>query len=771
MKPSKVLILFSLFFAANNVNCQIFTVSGYIGDSLTKETLYNAYIINQVNNTVVLSNDKGYYSLSAEKGLISLIYSYVGYEPKSLTFKIAKDTLVDIYLVPIKIKEVTVTANAEPLFKQALLGKTNFTIKEIESIPSLAGEPDLMKSITHIAGVSGGREGYSNIYVRGGDRGQNLILLDGVKLYNTNHLGGFMSLFNSDIIKSVDIYKGGFPAGYGGRASSVIYIQSREGNKTKLSGKYSIGILQSKVLLEGPIKSDKTSFLFALRGSYLDILTLPVRIKYLNGQTNSILGYTFTDLNFKLTQNVNNKRKLTLGIYSGQDLMSAIERGKYDLTSDKMNIVNTAIYLDGTNIIGAKLFSKSQLIYSSYRNSYLVSDELETSVENYLSKLENKSHLNEVSYKNQLSWYPANALNIRGGFEASVYGFSPSEFHVRQNDYTNNISFDTIYGIQNRLRSLESSLYLESELDVSNRFTINTGLRATYYRFNNHSDINLEPRLSIRMLIAEKLSAKASFTKMTQNNLALISNYEGFEREVWLPATDALPGQNAFQYSIGIFGDFEKIHLEYGIEAYIKELSEMYYFRAPAEVFEDFSQLQNYITTGGTGNSVGTEITAMFNYPKLSVSLAYTLAKTTRRFKDINNNMEFPSDFDRRHDLSLQTSYIISKKYILNAHFIYSSGTPFTFPESYSPDNNFYYGYFNYGEMNNVRLPDYHRLDFGLERHGLTRKGRKKKFTINIYNAYARQNPVYIYQNPDNGRTYQKSLISFLPTISYSVEF
>ncbi|HUS86470.1 MAG TPA: carboxypeptidase-like regulatory domain-containing protein [Bacteroidales bacterium] len=764
-------LLIVLFYTSTLTFGQTITVNGFVLDSVSKEPLFNAYLVDQKDNTVILTNERGFYNLSTKTGTVELKVSYVGYEPSFINITVNKDTSFNIFLAPLVLEEITIIANQEPLFKQALLGKTRIPVKEIQSIPSLAGEPDLLKSITHLPGVSGGREGYSDIYVRGGDRGQNLILFDGVKLYNTNHLGGLISLFNTDAVKSVDLYKGGFPAQFGGRASSVIDVQTREGNKTRFSGKYSIGILQSKIMLEGPLKSEKTSFLFALRGSYLDILTLPIRIKYNNGGISGMVGYTFVDLNLRINHQINNKRKFTLGIYSGHDLMSAEEKGKYDYTEDRMKIGNSAIYLEGTNILSSKLFLRSQLIYSSYRNRYLLSNELHTTLEDYQTMTENRSHIDEVAFKTQSTWYPTNRLKIKGGIDLSAYTFSPGEFSIKQYDYYNQLYFDTISGITNNLRSFESSVFVENDLEFSPRFNLYSGIRATYYTYNNHFDFSIEPRLSLRVLIADKLSAKASFTKMTQNNLALVSNYQGFEREVWIPATDSLPRQIAYQYSFGLFGEVDKINLEFGLEAYYKQLSELYYFRSPTGVFEDFSQLSNYIVTGGRGKSIGAEFTAIYNTPHLSVSLAYTLSKSTRQFIHINNNEIFPSDFDRRHDLSIVTRYRISKRYTLNTNFIFSSGTPFTFPESYTPVNQFYYGYFNYNRINNVTLPDYHRLDLGLERHGMTKNGRKKKFLFNIYNVYARQNPVYIYQNPDNGKTYQKSMFSILPTISYSVEF
>lgn len=755
----------------NTAYSQEKTLRGYVYDSLSLNPVYNSYIINRNNNDIVLTNEYGFFVYTTQDDTLKIECSHVGYEPFKLDFAVNQDTILKLLLQPVKLKEVKVTAASEPAYKQALLGKVMFSMEEVESIPSFIGEPDLMKAITHTPGVSGGREGFSNIYIRGGGRGQNLILSDGVKLYNTNHLGGFLSAINSDVIKDIDIYKGGFPARFGGRSSSVIDIHTREGNKFDLKGKYSVGVLQSAFLLEGPLKTDKTSFLFAARGSYLDLLTIPYRIKYNRGNAGSMLGYTFADFNFRVDHKFNRGRKLSLILYQANDIMDSEDGHSIHYLSEGMKIRNSSINLITTNSPAPEIFTRSQLIYSGYSSKYYAIDNNNNIPDKYESYFENKSVLNEINIKYQLSWYPDNRFTFKTGFDGNMNLYSPGISRAQINYITTQTSYDTITGLKYKQKSYQAAAFIEGDIVLSSKVNINSGIRLSFYNSGLFHDFSLEPRMSLRILLSDNISVKTGITKMSQNSHPLISNYQGFEKEIWIPATDSLPTQQAIQYSTGIFGLIEPLNIEFSLEGYYKVLSNSYFFRPSVSVFEDYSELSKYLTAGGKNKSYGIELSTRYTIKKLLLDLSYTFSKSTLQFESLNNGKAFPSDFDRRHDLSLVSRLKISDQSFINARFVFSSGTPFTLPVSYNPNNIFFEGYYNYSMINNVRLPSYHRLDIGLEKQGITKKGNTKILKINIYNIYARQNPVYIYLDSYTGDIYQKALFTILPTISYSVNF
>ena len=750
---------------------QSYVVSGYVYDSTSTNPVYNVYVINPENSTGVITNESGYFSYESKTSLLRLDFSYVGFKSRSITFNLKRDTIIKVVLSPIEIKEVVVFGNTEPLFKQTLLGKINIPIKEIEAIPSFIGEPDIMKAITFKPGISSGQEGRSNIFVRGGDRDQNLILLDGIKIYNTNHLGGYLSAFNGDIVESVDIYKGGFPARFGGRLSSVIDIKTRDGSFDKVSGKYSVGVLQSSFLLEGPLASEKTSFIVALRGSYLDILTLPIRIRYNKDRYNNMFGYSFYDINSKISHKFPNRSKLSLSIYAASDLMASKERGRTTFMKDAMQLNTRSAQLELSSPMGNKFFARTKIIYSGYSNNYQQISNANGVKEDFDLFQENLSTIRELSASEIVSYYHNSSTTLRAGIDFGVFFFSPSIYKYKFTDRIASTYIDTLIGKTYNLYAKEANAFIELDKDLTSKINFNAGVRFTAYTSGAYRYFTGEPRLSVRAMLLSGLSAKISYTRMSQGNHCLVSNYEGFEKEVWVPGSLQTPFQFSSQYAIGLFGEIKKVKMEFGLELFYKELSGLSHFISTTQVLNYYSDLAKYLHLGGTGTSKGMEVSLKYTGDKLTIESAYTLSKSTRTFESINNGQAFPSNYHKTHDFSSTLRYKLTKRTVLNTGFVYSSGVPFTFPESYSPEGIFFDGYYNYSGINNVRLPAYHRLDVGLERHGITRKGNKNILYLNIYNAYARKNPVYIYKREDTGKVYQKSLFSILPTISYSVKF
>ena len=747
------------------------TISGYIRDKDTYEVLSSANFFEVMAKAGVASNSSGYYSFTLPAGKVTIQASHVGYQPVIVEFNLQSDTTINFLLSIILLDEVVITSGQTATFKQSATGINIIPASTIKSIPSLIGEPDIIRAVTFIPGVSEGREGIAGFYVRGGDRGQNLILLDGAKIYNTNHLGGFVSLFNSDIIKSADMYKGGFPSRFGGRASSVLDIHTKEGNKHEFHSKFKVGILQSSLLCEGPLKSQRTSYLVAIRASYFDLLLLPLRIKVKADGRGDLFGYTFADINLKVNHEVNNKNKLFANFYSGLDLQGSSYNGLNEASDDDLLIRTNLLTLGHTFVPGKKTFLKNSLIISGYGNRISAYYSENTPHEQYFTRTSSQSSIRELTFKSILDWNPDVAHSIKAGAELNNYSFLPGKLHQEYEDLLIKHRFDTIFGTSSWLKSSELSLFFEDDYTVCNALKVYAGIRSSGYFYKKSVNISLEPRLSLRLMLSENVSAKISYTRMTQYNHSLWSNYQGFERDVWIASTDSIPAQTANQYSGGVYGNLTELNTEFGLEVYYKNMNDLIDYNSTSSNFDDFSNVNSRIVRGGRGWSYGLEFMASRDISPVFLSLSYALSWSYRQFDELNNGEKFPSRFDRRHNLSIVARYKPDNKYVINAQFHCSTGTPFTLPESYVNNNRFSYGYFLYSGINNMRLPLYHRLDLGIDRKGKTKKGNVKTTSLNFYNVYARQNPVYIYYSPGTGKVYQKCLFSIIPSITYSIEF
>jgi hypothetical protein len=754
---------------------QNFTINGYVRDAETGEALLFANCFDSTTFKGTITNPYGFYTLSLPKGKVRIVVSYVGYKDKLLGFVLTKDTTVSFELESKteELQEVVVSSHI-PIHQQVIMGKITVPLKTIEAIPSFAGEADLMKAICYIPGISAGREGYSNIYVRGGDRGQNLTLLDGAKLYNTNHVGGFVSLFNSNIIKHLDVYKGGFPARYGGRASSVIDIYTKDGNRNNFHGKYNIGLLSSGLLFEGPLKKN-ISFIFAVRSSYYDLFTLPARRNYKQTGTGFYFGYTFFDINSKISWEASDKNRLFLSFFTGHDLQKSEDADKASfqesISSNKLKIHNTGISLGQNYIIAPKLFVKNSVAYSSYNNKLESYDKLTQYGSSTTDKYYSFSEINDFTIQSRFEYSPNTFHSIKTGIELSYYSFIPGMQNTFTENLNTNSTLDTTIGFVNALSAFENNIYLEDELHISGKLWLYIGIRGTSYICKDTIYYGAEPRLSFRWLITKSLSYKANYTIMNQSNHVLVNNYMGFEKEIWIAATKNLPPQKAEQISTGLFYSYGKKNIEISVEVFYKTMANLLEYHSPVDDEDNLNNIENIVAKDGKGESYGIETQIAKSEGRVNGSINYTLAWNYRQFYNLNNGKKYPFIYDRRHDLSIVSTYTISNTYSFNANFVLSSGMPFTLPEGFIKQDDFFYHYYAYSGINNRRLPLYHRLDVSLVKKGKTRKGNNKQFEINIFNVYARKNPVYIYYDSNTGKVFQKSLFSIIPTLSYSVEF
>lgn len=773
-------IILSVLFLASCIyaNAQRIVVSGYLKDDSNGESILYATCYDSISAMLTTTNTMGSFNFEVTPNhKLSLKISHLGYFSKSIEIISPTDTILIIRLKPKSelLNEVNVT-ELSSFQKHDVLGKISVPKSAIQSLPSFVGLPDLMKAITFLPGISGGREGYSNIYVRGGDRGQNLILLDGIKLYNTNHVGGFLSVINSEILKHVDVYKGGVPARYGGRASSVIDIHTMDGNKNELHGNFNIGVLNSGLLLEGPI-SEKWHFFVAGRTSYFNLFN------YVMGSTedefNQVFKYSIYDVNSKVTWQPNLKHKVSLSIFTGRDDQESGE--SYNNWAGNNNELNN--YDSGMQIatIGfsllyrakllEKLYNENLVSYSNYNNKSHSTSIRTINNNSITEKISSFSNIEDYSFKSRFDYYHSNSYTIRGGLETSYYQFVPG---LQNQTYENQhlaVVNDSTIGFSNKLQSTEFAAYLENEMDLSAKLKLIIGLRGVSYFCKDTSFFRLEPRLSLRYLVNEALSFKANYTMINQFNHVLVNNMDGFEREIWFSATKELLPQHARQAAVGLFYENSELALDLSLEAYYKRMSNLQEYRSPLLEEDNLDNISNIVASNGIGKARGFEFFAKKEFSKLNLNINYTLSWSDRKFEALNNGNWFPFIYDRRHDFSIVTLYNFSKKYSLSTNFIYTTGASVTLPIGLSKDDDLVYRYYLYGSMNNRKLPPYHRLDLSVCRKTTTKSGNISRWSMNLFNAYARINPVYVYYDSNTGKIYQKSLFRIVPTISYSYEF
>ncbi len=653
------------------------------------------------------------------------------------------------------------------------------------------GEADVIKTIQLMPGVQSGTEGTSGIYVRGGGPDQNLFLLDGVPIYNANHLFGFFSVFNPDAISNITLTKGGFPAHYGGRLSSVVDIRLKEGNMKEFHGAGSVGLIASKLTLEGPIIKDKTSFIVSARRTYLDILARPI-IRAINKQSGveGLTGYYFYDLNAKINHKFSDRDRIYLSMYHGRDRLFITEEEQWiDNDTSYRRKSESGLYwgnftsaLRWNHLYGNKLFSNVSLIYSNYKfNTF---DDTQTLVNgkydigyayNYFSGIEDYGAIIDFDYR------PAPAHAIRFGGKYLYHTFSPGIETLESTDDTLNLQFnsDPVY-------AHEYYFYGEDNFQLGSRIRANIGLHYSGFFVRDKFYHSLQPRFTGRFLITPELSFKAAFSRMDQYIHLLTNATIGLPTDIWVPATDRTRPQSSYQYASGLAYNL-KDSWYFTLEGYYKTMNNLIDYSEGSSFFEYGVEWEDKIEREGKGRSYGLEFLARKDVGKLRGWVGYTLSKAEVQFANLNNGEVYPYTYDRRHDVSIVLMYRVSDRTDISATWVYGTGKARTLAVSrYAPDNyNFgqgeYYPYSYYYNSeieyfkgkNAYREPAYHRLDIGINRHQ-EKKWGTQTWSFGLYNAYNRQNPFYLffgYDNYGNRALKQMSIFMMIPSISYSFEF
>ncbi len=772
MKKLILLACMALWLPA--MHAQQFTISGSIKDASTGEDLIGAAItVDEKPGTGAVTNVYGFYSLTLAAGTYNITAQYIGYQPVRMEVKLTKDQRFNIELKPksSSLKEVVVKADAA----NANVTKTQMSIakinpKEIEAVPVLFGEKDVLKTLQLLPGVKSGGEGSSGFSVRGGGFDQNLILLDEAPVYNASHLLGFFSVFNSDAIKDLTLYKGGIPAQYGGRASSVMDVVMNDGNSKKFGASGGIGLISSKLTVEGPIVKDKGSFILSGRRTYLDLFLL-----LSNDEAIKKSKLYFYDLNLKANYQITDRDRIFISGYFGRDNFGYGD----DFGFDWGNATGT---LRWNHLFSDKLFGNTSVIFSDYNYGF----DIGSGDEGFSLA----SGIRDYNLKQDFSYFLNSKNTLRFGGNLIYHNFTPGEISTGADA---GISIEDI----DEQFALEGALYLQNEQQLGTRWSVNYGLRYSYFNYMGEGtayDIDetgtligqkkydsgesieqfhgIEPRAAAKFLINEESSFKAGYDRNYQYLHLLSNSTSGSPTDRWVPSSNNVKPQLADQIALGYFRNFFDNKYELSVETYYKKMQNLIDYRSGAELILNGSVETELVY--GEGRAYGVEVYLRKRTGKLTGWISYTLSRSLRQFDDIDGGKEFPSRQDRIHDLSVTGIYKFNDKWTVSANFVFYTGDAVTFPSGKYSINGNTVPY--YTERNGYRFPDYHRLDLGATWVVKKTKKFESSWNVSVYNAYGRQNAYIInFQesetNPNVTEAVQISLFSVVPAISYNFRF
>jgi uncharacterized protein YerC len=828
MKKKCLILIYAFLFSLVAV-CQNITVSGYITDAKNGETLISASIFDSNSSKGTVTNSYGFYSLTIPKGVVNIQYSYVGYSNGNAQFKLSKDTVINIRLhESTELQEVVVVGSRKEIgVKGSQMSAIEVPISQIKSIPSLFGETDVIKALQLLPGVKSGTEGSAQMLVRGGGPDENLFLLDGVPVYNVNHAGGFFSLFNADALKTVTLYKGSYPARFGGRLSSVVDIRMKDGDDKKIHGNVTVGLISSKINIEGPIIKEKTTFNFSARRTYADILAQPI-IKLAasqSGATNASAGYYFYDLNAKINHKFSDNDRLYLSTYMGDDVIYADI--KENNTSYDTNTSSNRIKLDWSwgnlisalrwnHIINNKLFVNSTVTYSRYRFYMGIGTESETISRNPVSTTSEsismgyKSGIEDYSAKMDFDWSPNPNHDVKFGANYTNHTFRPGVTVFQSKPKGDSIQqlIDTTITIGNQnVYSHETMAYFEDNISINSVIKANIGLHYSNFLVQDEFYQSLQPRLGLRALLNDKLSIKAGYAAMSQYIHLLSNSNISLPTDLWVPVTKRIAPMKSEQYSAGVFYNLKNL-IDLSVEGYYKSMDNLIEYVDGASFLGSSTGWEDKVSMG-RGWAYGIEFLAQKSIGNTTGWIGYTWSKSERLFdregQVLNNGIAFPSKYDRRHDFSFVVSHKFSDRFDIGVTWVYSTGSCGTLamqnyggtdiPQS-NKWNNYGYDYSldpqkinpitttlpYVSSRNNFRYEPYHRMDIGVNFHKQLKHGRRT-INISVYNVYNQLNPFItmastkndysILSGTNNERKVltQYSLFPIIPSVSYTYKF
>ncbi|WP_020537922.1 TonB-dependent receptor [Lewinella cohaerens] len=778
------LALLLSFFARS----QSYTISGYLEDQATGEKLIAANVYDSFSGAGAVTNTYGFFSLTLPADSVALSFSYIGYQSQEERFVLSENRTLNVSLSPyVELVTVEVTAErGDRIEERTQMSRVEVPIEQIKRIPALLGEVDVLKALQLLPGVQSGGEGQNGLYVRGGSPDQNLVLLDGVPVYNVSHLLGIFSVFNADAIKNVTLTKGGFPARYGGRLSSVLEINMKEGNLQEWHGEGSIGLISSKLTLQGPIQKGKTSFLISGRRTYADLIFKPI-IKANTPPDETIdVGLYFYDLNAKIQHKINDKHRVFLSAYTGADVFTnryADEFGAFSGGIDWGNLISAARW---NWQISPKMFANTTLTYSKYEIDISAGSENfnENGPDEKFSALY-VSGIEDIGGKIDFDFIPNPNHYLRFGAGWTNHTYRPGALNFELTD-GEDFNLDTLIGSQNSY-SNELFLYVEDDFTLG-PLKINAGIHASAFAVEDEFYTSIQPRVGLRYLLDNDLAIKAGFSTMTQYINLLTSEALSLPSDLWVPSTAKIKPQQSWQVALGVAKTINDDY-ELSVEGYYKEMQNVISFKEGASFLFGLENDWQSKVTQGDGESYGLELFFQKKRGRTTGWIGYTLSWNYRQFDEINSGRKFPFRYDRRHDVSVVVNHDFSEKIGVSAAWVYGTGNAITLNTITYP-NSVYGGggspFFNEietgGEKNAFRMSDFHRLDLSVE----FRKQKPKwerKWVIGVYNAYYHRNPYYVIADTqyvrdaqgnviDEKRVFKEiSILPIIPSVSYQFKF
>ncbi|MCP1301226.1 TonB-dependent receptor [Chryseobacterium sp. S0630] len=763
----------ALCFSTLAIAQQTYSVSGTVKDKKNGELLIGVSVkVSEDPAINVVANEYGFYSLSLPEGNYTLIISYPGYQDFEQQIKVDQNIKVDLPLVPAEavakaIDEVVITGiKKDKNLTSAQMGAETLSIKNIEKLPVLFGEKDVMKTIQLLPGIKSSGEGSSGFSVRGGATDQNLILLDEAPVYNASHLLGFFSTFNSDALKDASIIKGNSPAQYGGRLSSVLDVKMKDGNNKDYNINGGIGLISSRLSVEGPIQKEKSSFIVSGRRTYADLF-LKTNKDY---KDNKLYFY---DLNLKANYQINENNRIYLSGYFGRDVLGLGDTFNTDWG-------NTTATLRWNSIISSKLFSNTSFIYSNY--------DYKISLKNDDTVFDLNSKIRDWNLKQDFTWFAGNKHSVRFGLQSIYHTLTPSSASgTTVSSFTRNPRY-----------SWENAVYINDDYKATEKLTINYGARLSMFSvlggdtFNTYENgvltdskflekgkfgktyTNIEPRISANYRINEVSSVKGGYSRNTQNLHLLSNSNSGNPTDQWIGSSYTVKPEIADQISLGYSRNFNNNNYELNAEIYYKDMKNQIDFKNGAQIgFDTGADVESELLFG-KGRAYGLELIAKKKSGKLTGWISYTLSKTERKIDGINNNEWYNARMDKTHDLSIVATYQLNPKWSFSGLFVYSTGNAVTFPTGKYELNG--QTIFQYSNRNADRMPAYHRMDLSATYEPSTNKRFRGSWTFGIYNLYGRENAYTINfeDNPDRPgttRAIQTSLFRWVPNITYNFKF
>ncbi|MBS1616628.1 MAG: carboxypeptidase-like regulatory domain-containing protein [Bacteroidetes bacterium] len=778
-----VLCLFFSIISIQVLAQQRVTVSGYIRDARSNETLPLATVYVKELGIGTQTNNYGFYSINMPAGQYTLVYSYVGYQQLIENMQIIESRTFNAELQPQRaISEVVVTAERkDENVRSTDMGTVTLDVNKMKTLPVIFGEADILKTMQLMPGVQSAGEGNSGFYVRGGGPDQNLILLDDAVVYNTGHLFGFFSVFNSDALKNVTLIKGSMPANYGGRLSSVVDVTMKDGNSKEYHATGGIGLIASRLTLEGPINKGRGSFMLSGRRTYIDLLIKPFAKGSFSGS-----GYYFYDANLKANYNFGKRDRIYLSGYFGRDKFTFASESQ-DFKA-KIPWGNSTATLRYNHLFSDKVFINTTLVYNDYKFSF------DGEQNDFAVKL--SSGIKDWNAKSDLDWFTPGNHHVKAGINYTYHTFMPNQV----SGHSDSVAFHPDNALLKYAH--EAGVYILDDFDLLPWLKVNAGLRYSWFgqvgpytrKIYDAQGIHpidstvyapgtlvksyggLEPRLNLRFALNARSSIKASAVRSYQYIHLVSNNGSTLPTDIWVPSTYFVQPQEAWQYSLGYFRNFKDNMFETSVEVYYKDMKHQIEYREGYTPSTLRDPERDFVF--GNGDAYGTEFFINKAKGRFTGWIGYTLSWTWRQFPLLNNGERFPAKYDRRHDVSLVASYKHSKRWTFSAVFVYGSGNAVTLPTNY---------YFidgqlvaQYSKLNAYRLFPYHRLDLSAVLTPQHKKPRRWQgsWAFSIYNVYSRQNPYFLYVDTRANasgvydvKVKQVSIFPILPSITYNFNF